>query len=198
LSELRQDITPEDGLFKNVNVSALSNDARRSILEAVKNKFEFNEAYETLGIAKSGLHRYLSGKRRIPEDVARRALHHLTRSEFESIVSDWDRLRALGLVKEDGAVDYGLVLKILAVASRDEYLKNAILQFVVQEFRDDLRRMLGISLVGVKLEWSDDFEHFLMERKKRRVRSVETLRPSSIIKASSQDTSKARSSPRNS
>jgi len=177
LPELRQDITPEDGLFKNVNVSALSDDARRSILEAVKSKLGFNEACEALGIAKSSLHRYLSGERKIPEDVVRRALQHLTRPEFESIVSDWDKLRALGLVKEDGAVDYGLVLKILAVASRDEYLKNAILQFVVQEFRDDLRRMLGISLVGVKLEWSEDFEHFLMERKKRRrVRDVETLK----------------------
>jgi len=31
-------------------------------------------------------------------------------------------------------------------------LKNAILRFIVQEFRDDLRKMLGISTVGIKLE----------------------------------------------
>jgi len=49
-------------------------------------------------------------------------------------------------------VDYGLALKILALASKDEYLRNAILRFVVQEFRDDLRRVLGISLAGIKLE----------------------------------------------
>jgi len=74
-------------------------------------------------------------------------------------------------------VDYGLALRILSLATRDEYLKNAILRFVVQEFKDDLRRMLGLSLTGIKLSWSLDFENFLVERKKRRkVRDVETLK----------------------
>jgi len=91
-------------------------------------------------------------------------------------VSGWDKLKALGIIKEDGVVDYGLVLRILAIASKDEYLKNAILRFVVENFREDLRKMLGISFTGIKLEWSEDFERFLMERKKRRkVKDIETL-----------------------
>lgn len=93
---------------------------------------------------------------------------YLTEDEFRSIVSEWDRLKVLGLVDEKGVVDYGLVLRILAIAARDEYLKNAILRFVVENFREDLRKMLGISFAGIKLEWSEDFEHFLAERKKRR------------------------------
>jgi len=177
MAELKPDNTPEGRWFESVNVSALSEDTRRSILEAVKSKLGFSGACEALGIAKSSLHRYLSGERRIPEDVVRRALQHLTRSEFESIVSDWDRLRALGVVREDGVVDYGLALKILALAAKDEYLKNAILSFVVREFREELRKMLGLNLVGVKLEWSDEFEVFLAERKKRRrVRDPETIK----------------------
>jgi len=176
MAELKPDIT-SGRWYESVNVSALGDNARRGILEAVKNKLGFSGACEALGIAKSSLHRYLTGERKIPDDVVRRALQHLTRSEFELIVSDWDRLRALGVVREDGVVDYGLALKILALAARDEYLKNAILSFVEREFREELRKMLGLSLVGVKLEWSDEFEVFLAERKKRRrVRDPETIK----------------------
>ena len=51
------------------------------------------------------------------------------------------------------------------------------MKFVVQEFRDDLKKMLGISFAGIKLEWSENFEYFLMERKKRRkVKDPETLK----------------------
>jgi len=49
-------------------------------------------------------------------------------------------------VREDGVVDYDPALRILFLAIRDEYLRGAILRFVVQEFRDDLRRMPGLSL----------------------------------------------------
>ncbi|KSW12286.1 hypothetical protein CF15_05930 [Pyrodictium occultum] len=61
--------------------------------------------------------------------------------------------KPLGLVGEDGSVDYGLALKITAPASRDEYLKRAILSFAVREFRDGLRRMPGLSFSGVTLRW---------------------------------------------
>ncbi|MEM4546724.1 MAG: integrase, partial [Nitrososphaerota archaeon] len=74
-------------------------------------------------------------------------------------------------------VDYSLVLEILSIARSDEYLKNAVLRFVIQEFREDVRKMLGISFAGIKLEWSEDFENFLVERKKRRkVRDPETVK----------------------
>jgi len=29
---------------------------------------------------------------------------------------------------------------------------------VIENFREDLRRMLGISFAGIKFEWSEDFE----------------------------------------
>jgi len=177
MQELREDFVPDGDWFERVNVDAISDEARCGILEAVKDKLGFTEAREVLGIAKSSMHRYLSGERKIPSDVVKNALRFLTKSEFESIVGDWDKLRALGIVKEGGLVGYGLALKILALASKDEYLKNAILRFVVQEFRDDLRRMLGISLAGVRLEWGDEFEVFLAECKKRRkVKDLETMK----------------------
>jgi len=166
-----------DGWYEHVNVEALSEEAKRAILEAVKNKLGFSKACEALDIAKSSLHRYLSGyRKKIPGDVVKRALKFLTKSEFESIVSEWDKLKVLGIVKEGGVVDYGVVLRILAVAARDEYLKNAILRFVVENFREDLRKMLGVSFAGIRFEWSEDFERFLAERKKRRkIKDAETL-----------------------
>ena len=101
----------------------------------------------------------------------------MTREEFEEIVSARDRLKSLGILRDDGTIDYSLALEILAVAKDDEYLKNAILRFVVQEFREDLKKMLGISFAGIVLKWSDDFEQFMMERKKRRkVRDPETVK----------------------
>ncbi|PUA33335.1 MAG: integrase [Zestosphaera tikiterensis] len=177
MAEFNSEFVSDGDWFVSVNVDAVDDEARRSILEVVKNKLGFTKACEVLGIVKSSLHRYLSGERRVPNEVVKNALKFLTKSEFESIVGDWGRLKALGVVKEGGLIDYGLALKILALASKDEYLKNAMLKFIVQEFRDDLRKMLGISLAGVKLEWSEDFEHFLMERKKRRkVKDFETLK----------------------
>ncbi|ADM28749.1 integrase protein [Ignisphaera aggregans DSM 17230] len=180
MSEFKADsistLNSKDSWYESVNVEALSDEAKRAILEAVKNKLGFSKACEVLDIAKSSLHRYLSGERKIPSDVIKRALKFLTKSEFESIISGWDKLKAFGIIREDGVVDYGLVLKILAIAAKDEYLKNAILRFVVENFREDLKKMLGISFTGIKLEWCEDFENFLMERKKRRkVKDVETL-----------------------
>jgi len=78
----------------------------------------------------------------VPDEVVRKVLQFITRGEFESVVSDWDRLRALGIVENDETIDYDLVLKILGLASRGKFLKNAILRFVIQEFRDDLRNKL--------------------------------------------------------
>jgi intergrase/recombinase len=51
-----------------------------------------------------------------------------------------------------------------------------LLKFVAEHFREDLRKLLSLSVYGVKMLWSEDFERFLAERKKRRkVRSQETL-----------------------
>ena len=51
-----------------------------------------------------------------------------------------------------------------------------MLRFVAREFREDLKKMLGISFAGITLRWDEGFEYFLAERKKRRkVRDPETL-----------------------
>ncbi|MEM2261625.1 MAG: integrase [candidate division WOR-3 bacterium] len=173
---LNSALNPKSEWFGRVNVDALSGDVRRTILERVKLKLGFNEAVRALGIAKGSLHNYLTGKRIIPSSVISRALQYLNEYEFNEVVSGFDRLKALGIIKEDGSVDYPLILQAIALASRDEYLKHALLKFVVSNFKEDLRKMLDVSYAGLKMHWDKGFEEFLVTRKKRRqIKDPETM-----------------------
>ncbi|MEM0297788.1 integrase [Desulfurococcus sp.] len=101
----------------------------------------------------------------------------MTEQEFREVLGARKALEALGVVRQDGSVNYPVAIEILRIAASDEYLKQLILRSVVENFREDLRKMLGISFAGVKLEWSSDFERFLSEGKKRRkVKDVDTLK----------------------
>ena len=163
--------------WESVDPSKLSEDARYRILKYLDEKYGHKKVLEETGLSRVTLWRLLEKKSRVKPGYVKPLLKLLTQEEFEKLVSARDRLRSMGILREDSTVDYSLALEILAVAKDDEYLKNAVLKFVVQEFREDLKKMLGVSFAGVRLEWSDDFEHFLAERKKRRkVRDPETIK----------------------
>jgi intergrase/recombinase len=162
--------------FARIDVRGLSDDSRRVILQRVKDKLGFNRTLEALGVARGSLHNYIHGIRSVPDVVVLRALQFLDEYEFNEVVGGLDRLRASGILKDDGSVDYSLILQAVALASKDEYLKHAILRFAVEHFREDLKKMLGLVPANVKLSWERGFEEFLMEHKKRgKVTSPETL-----------------------
>jgi intergrase/recombinase len=103
-------------------------------------------------------------------------LQHLSEQEFASLVGAEDRLRAAGILRSNGMVDYSVAIEILRRSLQDPYLKSLLLKFVAEHFREDLRKLLSLSVYGVKMLWSEDFERFLAERKKRRkVRAQDTL-----------------------
>ncbi|MFP3209140.1 MAG: hypothetical protein RXR82_05510 [Nitrososphaeria archaeon] len=129
----------------SVNVGALSAESRRAILEAVRSKLGWSGALAALGISGAALSRYLSGQRAVPDDVVRRALGRLEEEEFLSAAGSAAALGSMGLVRGDGSIDYGLLSRALAVASRDEFARRLILEFAVRNFREELCRMLGIS-----------------------------------------------------
>lgn len=165
--------------YKQLDLSRLDPATRFRILRFAVEKHGRQRVRSVLGVSRVTLWRYLNGKQEIPDDklLALFASGLVSRSDFESLVAASQRLRALGVIRDDGSIDYGVALEILALAKNDEYLKQAILRFVVQEFREDLRKMLGLSLAGIRLEWSDDFEHYLRARKKgRKVLTEEQLR----------------------
>jgi hypothetical protein len=102
--------------------------------------------------------------------------YNTLRREFNEIVKGLDRLWAIGIIRGDGSVDYSLVLEAIALATKDEYLKQALLKFTVENFREDLRKMLSLSLAHTTFKWEPGFEEFLRERKKRkRVVDPETI-----------------------
>jgi intergrase/recombinase len=167
---------PDPLWFEVVDVKGLSDDARRAILEKVKAKLGFNEALSALDISRGALSYYLRGLRRVPDEVVSKALRYLEEREFQEIVKGVDRLRAVGLVRDDGSVDYSLASQVLALASRDEYLKQLMLRFVVDNFREELKKMRDLLPSTVKLSWEKGFEEFLATRKKRKkVLSSRTL-----------------------
>jgi intergrase/recombinase len=176
MSELMGGINVSSGWIHKVNIKGLSDDVRREILRRVKEKLGFNKTVEILDISKGSLHNYLNGLRKIPDNVISKALQYLDEKEFNEIVAGIDRLKAVGIIREDGSIDYSLILQAVALASKDEYLRQAILRFTVENFREDLRKMLGISLSQVVFTWSQGFEEFLRERKKsRKVLDPETI-----------------------
>jgi len=177
MNKLMNDIKVSSEWIHKVNVRGLSDDVRREILRRVKEKLGFNKTVEILDISKGSLHNYLNGLRKIPDDVISKALQYLDEKEFNEIVAGIDRLKAVGIIREDGSIDYSLILQAVALASKDEYLRQAILRFTVENFREDLRKMLGLSLSQVMFTWSQGFEEFLRERKKRRkVMTPDTIR----------------------
>ena len=176
MSELNPSSSSSPNWFTRIDVRGISNDSRRAILQRVKDKLGFNKAVEILDISKGAMFNYLHGLRRIPDEVILRALPYLSESEFREIIASIDRLRSYGIIRGDGSIDYSLILQAIALAHRDEYLKQALLRFVVENFREDLRKMLGVSYAHIKFTWDKGFEEFLMERKKRRrVRDPETI-----------------------
>jgi len=103
-------------------------------------------------------------------------LQHLSEQEFANLVSAEDRLRAAGILRSDGSIEYSAAIEILRRSLQDPYLKSLLLKFVAEHFREDLRKLLSVSVYGIKLRWDEGFERFLVERKKRRkVRTTETL-----------------------
>jgi hypothetical protein len=95
--------------FEKIDVRGL-NDLRRTILEKVKGELGYNEALKALEISRGALHNYLHGLRRVPDGVVLRALRCLEEREFYEIVRGVDKLRAVGVVREDGSIDYPLIL----------------------------------------------------------------------------------------
>jgi len=127
---------------------------RREILRRVKERLGFNKTVDILDISKGSFHNCLNGLRKIPDDVIFKALQYLDEKEFNDIVTGIDRLRIVEIIREDVPIDCSLILQVVALASKDEYLKQAILRFTVENIREDLKKMLGISLSQAVFIWS--------------------------------------------
>ena len=165
------------GWVDSLDLGKISDEDRYRVLEYVVGRVGKEKVMEALGISRITLWRLMSRQQRVDDGKLKALLSLITEQEFREVLGARRALEALGVVRPDGTINYSVAVEILRLAANDEYLKHLILRFVVDNYREDLRKMLGVSFAGVKLEWSDDFESFLAERKKRRrVRDPETLK----------------------
>jgi len=61
-------------------------------------------------------------------------------------------LESLGIIKHDGAVNYSIIIEILKEASSDEYLKQPIIRFVIENFHEGLKRFMSYSVMSIELK----------------------------------------------
>lgn len=161
--------------FKDLDLSKISDDARYKLFEYIVNVKKLKSS--DLSISYSTFSRVRNRKIPVSDSLLIKILQHTTSEEFNRVVSAGERLKLAGIVREDGSVDYSAALELVRYMLRDEYLRNIVLRCVVDIYREDLRKLLGVGFVGVKLEWSEDFERFLRESKRfRKVRTEEMIR----------------------
>ncbi|MEM4447761.1 MAG: hypothetical protein QW461_10740 [Candidatus Jordarchaeales archaeon] len=129
-------------MVRNVDVSKLDEDSRYKVLYYLVEKCERKKVVEEVGISRVTLWGLLRREFPVKPEYIAPLLQLLIPNEFKSLVSVGNRLRPLGISRDDETVDYSLILEIVSIARSDEYLKNAILRFVVQEFKEDIRKML--------------------------------------------------------
>ena len=174
--DVRSEPLLENKWYEKLKIDAIDNDSRRMILKVIKERYSSEVASKYLGIGRSSLYRYINGERDTPDEVIKRALTLLTEKEFEEIVGRVNKLKALGIIRKDGTVDYNLIMNIIDLAREDEYLKQLLLRFVTKNFREDLKKWLGVKFAGITLKWTSDFEHYLRAKKKKRINTEDTIK----------------------
>ena len=159
--------------FEKLDVSKIDQETRYRILHYLHTAKSVKP--QDLGISLSTFYRALHRKIPVSDSLLIKLLQHLSEQEFVNIVSAEERLRAAGIVRSDGVVDYSAAIEILRRSLQDPYLKSLLLKFVIEHFHGDLRKLMSISVYGVRLQWSDSFEAFLRERKRRRRVSTDEM-----------------------
>jgi len=162
--------------YARLDLSKLDDDDRFRILEYVVNKVGRVEVQNTLSISRITMWRLLNRQARVDDSKLKLLLNFLSEQEFRDILSSKRILEALNILRTDGTVNYPVVMEILKKATEDEYLKQLIIKFVVDNFREDVKKAVGLFPANIELKWEKGFEEFLREHKKRRkVRRQDTI-----------------------
>lgn len=103
---------------------------------------------------------------RIDDNKLKILLGFLTPQEFQEVSFSRKFLEGIGVVRKDGTINYSVIMEILKEAIRDEYLKQLIIRFVVDDSRENFEKVIGLFPVRVALHWNEGFKEFLKHRKK--------------------------------
>jgi len=152
----------------NVNLRGFERETRIKLLKYLKDKYGYRPLCRLLGISRSSMHRYLNNQRSIPNNLLEKMLRYIERDELTEILSSGESLKVLGFIYENGSVNYKLAAEFIKHAVRDEYLRNFMIDLIVQEYREELKKALGVSFENIVFKWDSDFEYFLRNIKRRR------------------------------
>ena len=161
----------------SIDVSKLSNEYRLLLLRYVVKRYGRNRVLSILNISRSTLYRIEKGLVGLDDAKTRRLLGIVRPEELRDALGFKRLLEALGIVKPNGAINYSLIMEILKLASGDEYLKQLMIKLVLDNFREDVKKAIGLFPYNIVMHWDEGFEEFLTEHKKRRtVKDPETLK----------------------
>jgi len=152
-----------------IDVSRLSDYAKARLVQGVVDRYGLAEASKLLGVSRSYVYKISRGDKRAPDLLVRKAVELLGFDNVKRIIKAEEMLKACGIIDEHGSIDRVFAVELLALASRDEYFKRLMLDFVVANYREELKKILGVIPEKIELKWGEDFEEFLRERKKRRI-----------------------------
>jgi hypothetical protein len=87
--------------FDFLDLSKVSDEDRFRVLEYAVSKHGRARVQEVLGVSRITMWRLLSRQARVDNDKLRALLSLITQREFENLVSARDRLKALGVLRDD-------------------------------------------------------------------------------------------------
>ncbi|MEM0196728.1 MAG: hypothetical protein QXK66_03750, partial [Sulfolobales archaeon] len=163
--------------FESLDLGRISEEDRRRVLLYAVSKLGRDRVRGLLGVSRVTMWRLEKGLTAVDDEKLVKLLSLVTQREFEEVLGAYRRLKVAGVIRDDGTVDYSAALEVLRAASYDEYLKQLVIRFVVENFREDVKKAVGVVPARVGLEWDEGFERFLREHKRRRkVSTDETVR----------------------
>jgi len=129
---------------------------------------------QLLGVGKSTVHRWLRGEP-IPNAYAVKFCQLVDEDTLLQVLKGEQLLQRYGLLDHRGNINKPLVLALIRAALEHEDLRQIILQEVARKYKEELMELLNIELPRLELKWTEDFEHWLTERKSKPL-SPQTLR----------------------
>lgn len=154
----------------------LDEDQAREVLLYLHNQrgYSIRDLADKLDVGKSTIHRILQGKRPSPE-VCIKLCEVLPEEELLHILKGPQILRKYGIIDENERLNKVVVLAIFNALMQDEALKEEVLNYFLKYYKRELMERLGEALPKTELRWTDDFERWLTEKKRKPI-SERTLR----------------------
>lgn len=161
--------------YEAIDPGRIGDEDRYRILEYVVRKAGRERVQRLLNVSRYTMWRMLKRHVGIDDNKLRILFSFLTLNEFRDILSSRKLLESLGIIGSDGRVSYPVVMEIIKYAAKDGLLRQQLIDYVVKNFKEDIRKALGMVAVSIDLEWSGDFEKWLTKTKSKPV-SERTLR----------------------